>query len=99
MSDASYADMANFMDFAVYLEVSAFSNVRFYLEGAPSKDDGLFTTLATYAPASTGLQTVEVVRWSGGVTPASRWLRWRTTDSGAAPWAITFRLLLNALEI
>jgi hypothetical protein len=89
--------------------------VKMNYDTAPIKDETLFspmgispittgltlTTTAMPAPLVTPVILSAIAVSGNGVTPLSRWVRWRLTQSGAItnPWDITFRVLVSCNQL
>jgi len=102
---ADWIDLSPFQDVFFWVTVSEVlgaSTVSLFLETAPTADDALFQPLAGVGTASiSGLvasATPVVLKYPmlSAPIPISRYLRWRLTNSVAATWDATFRIVVAA---
>lgn len=104
--EPGWLDVADFQDFAFYVEVANnSSSTTLNIQASPTKDEAFFGAtilggnayIATFPLATGNVQTVTVVRWQTTSTnqlPA-RWLRWQVSFpvAGGAP---SFRIWVVA---
>jgi hypothetical protein len=68
--------------------------VTLYYEGSPTREDGLFTPLATIVLSKTTRPLVTKLRLADNPSvPLARWLRWKLVASTSGDWSVTFRIL------
>jgi len=96
-NETGWLDLAGFQDLVAFLEVKEFSGattINISYETSPSKDEDLFTNMATAVTLVTGVTATKMLKASATV-PLARWVRWKlaaTTISGS--WDAYFRVWL-----
>jgi hypothetical protein len=90
-----YADMTFFVETSAILLGGA-TNLSLVLESSPTRDEALFTSIATINPLAVGLTTAASL--VNGAVPIGRWVRWRlnATTTPATTWGATFRINCGA---
>jgi hypothetical protein len=99
--ESGWLDLYAFEDIIAFLDVKQFTNgggtVTMSYEHAPTKDDTLFTPALSAFNLANGLTVTKMLMSGGGITPISRFLRWKLTVSGASStWDATFRVWIAA---
>jgi hypothetical protein len=102
-ADVDYVDLSNFKDMAVYVEISAYTNVTLSVQTSPTRETSYFTTpadgrggSASFNPTAPGVQTVFVTRQAdANATIPGTFARWTATNNIAGAWNITFRIWLS----
>ena len=98
-SSRAWLDVAAFDSATLWLEVRSVVNpaagkVTLFYEGSPTKDDALFTPLATIVLSKTNQPLVTKLRLADNpAVPLARWLRWKLVASTGSDWSVTFRIL------
>lgn len=102
-SEAGWLDLFAFQDIIAFLDVKQFgagggTNVTMSYEHAPTKDDSLFIPAVAAFNLANGLTVTKMLMAGGGVTPISRYLRWKLTVTGSpsTAWDATFRVWIAA---
>lgn len=96
-NETGWLDLAGFQDLVAFLEVKEFSGattINISYQTSPSKDEDLFTNMATAVTLVTGVTATKMLKASATV-PLARWVRWKlaaTTISGS--WDAYFRVWL-----
>ena len=106
--ESTWMAFSSFQDIVFWLDVREMTtpgtSLTWYYETSPSKDNNLFSTMASTAIATLtpGLQTPlqKVILASGPSVPLATWVRWRLSPSGSTtPWDATFRILVAANRV
>lgn len=103
-SEPRWLDLAAYREMVVWLDVREFTsaaNVAIALQTAPAKEESLFATSVSFTGAGslvTGVTTALVAPETivSPNVPLSRWLRWKTSFSGAGTSDVTFRIWIAA---
>lgn len=96
-NETGWLDLAGFQDLVAFLEVkevSGATTINISYQTSPSKDEDLFTNMATAVTLVTGVTATKMLKASATV-PLARWVRWKlaaTTISGS--WDAYFRVWL-----
>ena len=99
-SEPTWVDVGDYRDIVLWLEtrgvlIPALQSVQLYYETSPTKDDGLFSTLASQASLAANTRYIDkVLEASNPSVPLSKWVRWRlaVTGSPSTEWGATFRI-------
>ena len=104
--ESTWMGFSSFQDIVFWLDVremtSPGTSLTWNYETAPSKDNNLFTVMAstTIATLTPGVQPLQKVILSTATVPLATWVRWRLSPSGATtPWDATFRILCAANRV
>ncbi len=109
--ESGWMGFSSFQDIVFWLDIreasfpaGAPNNLTFNFETAPSKDNNLFTVMAsqTLTSLTPGLQALQKVILAANPTvPLATWVRWRLTPGGASTntWDATFRILASANRV
>jgi hypothetical protein len=100
-SETMWLDLRGFEDIVAWLDVRLVTpgtggSVSMVYQTAPTKDDALFTAVATVSALSSTTVTVTKALMSSASVPLSRWLRWQLTNSASTSWDATFRIWIAA---
>ena len=104
-SESQWLDLRGFEDFAAWLEVkevtlSGATHVTLTYQASPTKDDVLFTGVATAINLDTVVGSVVItpVLKANATVPLSRWLRYQlgVTGTPTAAWDASFRIWIAA---
>lgn len=88
----SYVDALRHPDVITYIQVRDYAGTaRILIQTCPSLDEGLWSTMVSYTPTSTGTQT-DIIRFASASDPLSRYVRWKV-DASSANWKVVFRIL------
>lgn len=100
-SESGWLDLSGYRDVIAWLDIrettpaSPSTTPTVLYQTAVTKDDGLFTTVATVAsPLSTGV-TLTTILQDTATVPVARWFRWQIQGAGP-PWDLCFRIWLAA---
>lgn len=105
-SESDWASFRPFQDIVFYteckeLDLGGSANILVALETSPTKDESLFSILATVTLAVGQTVVSPVLLASNPLVPLARWVRYRLMTNGAAlaPWSATFRILCTASAV
>ena len=91
-----WLELGDFEDLAFFLDVREVqAPAKMNYETSPTKQDGAFVAMMPAFTLSMG-QRVDRVFTSTSAVPPARYVRWRLTNGGGAPWDLTFRLWVAA---
>lgn len=92
--EASYADLIDYKDVAIYVHAADFTNTPLLeIQTSPTREEAFFRTIASFSITTVGLQAIAVVRHATASIPLTRWVRWRL--NGALDiYRLTFRIWL-----
>jgi len=110
--ESTWMGFSSFQDIVIWLDVregtfptGAPANITWNFETAPSKDNNLFSVVASASHTNAftaGVQTLQKVILANNPTvPLATWVRWRLTPggTGGTPWDATFRVLVAANRV
>lgn len=106
--ESTWMGFSSFQDIVIWLDVreitSPGTSLTWNYETAPSKDNNLFTVMASnvITTLTPGVQTPlqKVILASNPAVPLATWVRWRLSPAGATvPWDATFRILCAANRV
>jgi hypothetical protein len=97
--EATWLELSAFSDLVFWLEVKEYiASATFYVyyETATLREDAAFVSLASLAMAS-GVNVTTLFKETSA-TPVAKWVRWRLVNQSGALWDATFRIWVSAAK-